>query len=117
MVRRLAPTEVVVIHTGQIIVDQAVCMNHFNGSGKGSSLLPISAAHVAEFKNKTGAKPLSSGHKAVFYGFKQGLLRLGMKFSVNPPKIILYIGFVLRPAAVTVHPGTPPLWDFRQEIP
>ena len=98
-------------------MDQTVCMDHFYGSGKGGCLLPVSAAHAAELKNKTGTKPLPAGHETVFHGFKQWLLGLGMTFPVKPAKIILDIVFVLRPAIITAHPGIPPPQGCRQEMP
>jgi len=70
MVCQSAAAVIIIIHTGQIIMDQAVCMDHLNCRGKGCCSLPITAAQPAKFKGKNGPQAFSSGKQAVFHRLK-----------------------------------------------
>ena len=93
MVGRLAAAEIVVVHTGQIVVDQAVGVQHLDRTGDGHRRLDISAADTAELQHKHGADAFSSGEEAVAHRLGQplkrhalsapeGILQRGVNFSL-----------------------------------
>ncbi|MPM29213.1 hypothetical protein SDC9_75753 [bioreactor metagenome] len=65
MVSGPATAQIVVIHTGQIVMDERIRMDHFHGAGKGQGQRAVAAARLAEFKGKNGADALASGKQAV----------------------------------------------------
>ena len=64
-------------------------MNHFHRRGKGQRLLRISSADPAEFQRQHGTQPLSPGQETVVGGFKNGLLGLFPKGSVDGCQVAL----------------------------
>ena len=70
-----SPAKIVIIHTGKVVVDQTVCVDHFHGRSEMGGFFPVSAAHSAELKDKNRAKPLSSCQQTVAHGFDQFFLR------------------------------------------
>ena len=88
MVRRFAPSEVIIIHAGKIIMDQTVGVDHFDRRRKRESLLHLTSADLAKSKGQHSAQTFSSCQKAVAHGLKQLLLRLVKKEALM--QIALY---------------------------
>ena len=59
MVGGLAPAKIVVIHGGQIVMDQGIGMDHLQGAGNRQGILHIPAQHLAYRQGQAGPKPLS----------------------------------------------------------
>ena len=76
VVGQAAPAVVVIVHAGQIVVNQAVGVDHLDGRGEGQGLLPVSPAQAAEFQHKDGPQPLAPSQKAVAHGLEQAALGL-----------------------------------------
>ena len=115
MVGGSAPAEIIIVHAGKIVMDQAVSMDHFNGCRKGRGLLPVRTAHPAEIKGKNGTKPLAPCQKAVAHGIKQHFLWLSAE-TIDIGFQVLLNKFPVFPAAILkFHLRRPPLQDFRQE--
>ena len=76
VVGEAAPAVVVIVHAGQIVVNQAVGMDHFHGRCKGHGLCVIPAAHPAEIHGQNGPQPLASCQEAVVRCLKNQLLGL-----------------------------------------
>ena len=110
MVGRAAPAQIVIIHAGKIIMDQAVCMQHFNGAGHRQGRLHIAAGDAAELQHQNGADPLAAGQQAIAHGlgqaglgivFRQGeVLRQG---SIDPIAVFVHSHF-------NSHPQRAVLW-------
>ena len=58
VVRQLAAPVIVVVHARQIVVDQAVRVHHLHRRRDRHRLLPVSAAHPAEFQRQHGPDAL-----------------------------------------------------------
>ena len=71
-----ATAQIVIIHRGQIVVDEAVGMHHLHGGSKRQGVHGAAAAQLAEGLRQHRAKALSPGKQAVAHGVKQDLLRL-----------------------------------------
>ena len=83
VVGETAPAVVVIVHAGQIVMDQAVGMDHFHGRCKGHGFGGIPAAHPAEIQGKNGPQPLASCQKAVIRSLKNQLLGLFQKGRID----------------------------------
>ena len=59
----LAAAHVVVVHAGQIVVDQRIGVHHFDGAGKRHRFLLRAAAQLAELERQHGAHALSAAQK------------------------------------------------------
>ena len=80
--RRQAATQVVIIHRGQIVVDERVCVNHLDGGGRGGRLsifaTRCSRRHEHEDRpqsftgrEQTVAHRFDKGSRGGFFGSKQ----------------------------------------------
>ena len=67
----LAPAEVVVVHTGQIVVDQGVGVEHLHGAAEIKGLLSGSPRRLTEFHGEDGTDALAPGQQAVPHGLLQ----------------------------------------------
>ena len=74
MVGWLAAPKLIIIHTGQIIVDEAVGMKHFDRAGDRHSHFHISAGNSAELQHQHGADPFSAGKKAIAHSLSKSCL-------------------------------------------
>ena len=110
MVGGPSPAQVIIVHAGQIVMDQAVSMDHLHCRSKGSSRLPVAAAHSAKLKGQHRTQPLATVKQAIFHRVKQKFLGLAVKAGVKILQIRLYIVPVFRQAGVQqiIHPQTPP---------
>ena len=70
-----ATAVIIIIHAGQVVMDQAICMDHFHSCSQGRCLLPVATAQSAKLKSENRPQPLATGKQAILHGFKQ--LRLG----------------------------------------
>ena len=90
VVGRLAPAVVVVVHRGQIVVDEAVGVDHLNGELRRAGGLRVAAAGRAEPGGQKRTEPLSPGVQAVGHGLEQaalGLVRIGVQGGKCPFKL------------------------------
>ena len=78
VVRRLAPAQVVVIHTGQVVVDQGIRMDTFQSAGQSRIGRGILFQGFDRRQQKDRADALASGQQAVAHGLKQLPLRAGL---------------------------------------
>jgi hypothetical protein len=62
---RAAAAEIIIVHRGQIIVDQRVGMHHFQGATRGNGKFRLSAAGFAGQHRQYWAKAFSPGQQAV----------------------------------------------------
>ena len=73
--RGFSAAKIVVIHAREIVVNQRVCMQHFNAAGGGQGCRAVSAGYLAEFYQQQRTYSLSSGKKGVAHGVQKLLLR------------------------------------------
>ena len=69
VVRRLAAAQRIVVHAGQIVVDQRIGMHHFQRAGKRQRSEVVQPAQTRKFQRQHRAQPLSAGEQAVAHGF------------------------------------------------
>ena len=67
----LAAAQVVVVHAGQVVVNQRVGVNHLDRAGKGQRRLRFAAAEGVECKHQHGAHALAARLQAVAHGLDQ----------------------------------------------
>ncbi len=71
MTGRLSPPEIIVVHGGQIVMDQRVGMNHFQGTGGGKGLFRGTADSLGTGQAKDGPESFSSGHQRIGHGLHE----------------------------------------------
>ena len=87
MVGQAATTIIIVIHAGQVIMNQGICMNHFQTAGYRQIVIALAAQSLSRCHQKNRTDALASGHQAVFHR----LIDLGNAFFSNTVlQIILY---------------------------
>ena len=69
MVGRLAPPQIVVVHAGQVIMNQTHGVDHLQRNGGGHGLLLSPAKHFRGGQTQDGADALPPGHEAIQHGF------------------------------------------------
>ena len=95
MVGGHSASQIVVVHAGQIVVDQAVGMQHLHSAGDRQSLFDIAAGNAAEFQDKRWPDAFAARQKAVAHGFRQSLkgkafrLQAGLQRGVDPGLVLL----------------------------
>ena len=88
-----APTQVVVVHGGQVVVNQGVGVHHLHRAGKGQRLRPVPPAQAAGLQGEDWADALAPGQQGVFHGLLEvGVAALRVE-SVD--QILLNHGLVL----------------------
>ena len=65
MVGGLSAAQIVVVHAGQVIVDQRIIMHKLQGAGIGQGQMPVNAAQTGKLQRQHRADALSAGQKAV----------------------------------------------------
>ena len=75
MICRLAAAQVVIIHTGQIIMDQTVCVQHLNSTCYRERLIAVTARYPAKLKNEYRSNALAACIKAVAHSLKKSRQR------------------------------------------
>ena len=101
MVCGLSPSQVVVVHGGQIVMDEGIGVNHFHRAGPWHRLLPCAARRVAGGQQQHGAQAFAAGHEAVAHGAQQRFRRAaGRQGGVQR---FLRRALPLRVLAVVVH--------------
>ena len=75
MVGGLPATQGIVVHARQIIMNETIRMEHFNGAGNRHGRLHISTDKTAKFQNQYGSNSLSAGKQTVPHGLTQTRLR------------------------------------------
>jgi hypothetical protein len=68
MVRRLATSQVVVIHTGKIVVNERVGVNQLQAAGRRKNGVVSAPCKLIGSNRQDGAKALASGEHAVTHG-------------------------------------------------
>mgnify|MGYP002588362198 CR=1 FL=1 len=63
-----APAQIIVIHAGQIIVDQRVAMQHLHGGSKLCRCLHLSAQHITDAERQNCTDALSTAQQTVAGG-------------------------------------------------
>ena len=61
----LPPAHAVVVHAGEIVVDEGIGVDHLQRAGVGKSRLRAAAAETAEFQQQHRADPLAAVQQAV----------------------------------------------------
>ena len=69
MARRLAAAHIVVVHAGQIVVDERICVDKLDSARKGQSRFDAAAAHPAKFESQHRADTLAAVFDAVSHRF------------------------------------------------
>ena len=64
----LAPAEIVVIHTRQIIVDQRIRVDQFQSAANRHGLVPVQTAQPGKFQRHYRTQPLAAGENAIPHG-------------------------------------------------
>jgi hypothetical protein len=72
MQRRLPPTQRVVVHRRQIVVDQRIRMNELDRAGRGHRLPPITADGFGTGKTQNGPQPFAARTHAVPHRVRDG---------------------------------------------
>ena len=67
MICRLAAAKLIIVHARQIIVNEAVGMQHFYCARNRKGFFNISAGDTAKLKNKRRAYALTAGCEAVMH--------------------------------------------------
>ena len=75
MARGSAAAEIIIVHAGQIVVDEREGVDHLHRRRKGQGGLGISAKESAELQSQGGAYPLASRHQ----GVSTGLVKHGIR--------------------------------------
>ena len=63
--------QVVVIHCGQIVVDERIGVDHLDRTRRGHRRLDRSAGRLARQQRQQGAQPLAAGQQAIRHGVPQ----------------------------------------------
>ena len=71
VIRRSSAAEAVVVHSGQIIVNQRIGMNHFDCARKIQRVVRIFAQHIHRRQQHRRTQTLSTRKQAVAHGFDQ----------------------------------------------
>ena len=64
----LAPAQVIVIHGRQIVVDQGVGMDHFQGAGQRQGRIEAAAHRLRRRQAEDGPQPFATREQAVMHG-------------------------------------------------
>ena len=78
MAGRLSPPQVVVIHTGQVVVNEGVGVDQLQRTGIGQSQVPVYPTQTGHLQRQHWADALAAAQKAVPHGLLQssiGLIR------------------------------------------
>ena len=68
VVGRLSPAQIIVIHAGQVVMDQGIRVDHLHRAGEWQGLCNISPTHPADLQCEEGTDALSAGHQTVLHG-------------------------------------------------
>ena len=68
MVGGAAPAELVVVHGGQIVVNEGIGVDHLHAAGEGQGILHPAAAHAAGLQGQHRPDPLASGQQGILHG-------------------------------------------------
>ena len=68
MTRWFSTTQIIIIHTGQIIMNQTHGMDHFDGHGGRHGPIGLVAKHVTGGQTENGANTLATGHERILHG-------------------------------------------------
>ena len=72
----LAPTQIVVIHAGQIIMDQGVVVHQLQCAAVGKRQMPVDTAQTGKLQRQHGTDPFAAGQQTVANGFLQPAIGL-----------------------------------------
>src|SRR5699024_7378039 len=100
---RLAAAQVVVVHAGQVVVDEAVGVQHLDGAGCGQGRRNVAAADAAELQHQHGPQALAARHEAVVHRLQQAGEGQALLTSEISRKRGLYHAQVLGAALVKAH--------------
>ena len=67
----LAPAKLVIVHAGQVIVNEGIGVKHFHCTGIVQRRLHLAASRLAELQHQHRPHPLASGQQAVPHGVQQ----------------------------------------------
>lgn len=99
---RLAAPEIVVVHAGQIIVNQGIGMNAFDGAGEGDGIIRLAGNGFCSRQNKNGAETFSSGKKTVSHGAVERL-RTGGGLGDGLIESAFNFCLTFRPVVLKIH--------------
>ena len=71
VVGRTAPAQLVVVHGGQIVVNERIGVDHLHRAGKGQGSLRITAAHTAALQYQHRSDAFASRHQRVLHRLPQ----------------------------------------------
>jgi len=69
MIRRLASTQVIIVHGWKIVVNQRHGVDHFESDGGRHGVGDASAQHFARRDAKDGSNALATGLERIFHTF------------------------------------------------
>ena len=78
MIGGLSPAKGVVVHGGQIVVDQGIGVDHFQRTGEGHGLLPVVPQQVIRSQQQHRADAFARQQQTVAHGAAQGLGHLAL---------------------------------------
>ena len=105
MVRRLAPAQVIVVHGRQVIMDEAVGVDHLQGAGKGQRQLRLAAGHFAGRQQHHRPQAFAARQQAVAHGLQQPVRNLPQAFQ-HGAQGALHQGAVFLIRSHACSPGT-----------
>ena len=73
---RLATPEVVIVHAGQVVMDQRVDVDAFDGEAHAKRTLPVDMEEAAAGDDEQRAKPLAATDRSIAHGFVQACARV-----------------------------------------
>ena len=79
----LSPSHIIVVHTGQIVVDQGIGMDHFDGTGKGQGDFFVFSANSAKFLTKGSSYSLSAAEQRISHSLNKDFIIFRALFKVS----------------------------------
>ena len=87
MAGRLSPPQIVVIHTGQVVVNEGVGVNQLQRTGIGQSQMPVYPTQTGQLQRQHWADALAAAQKAVPHGLLQSSIGLVCGEKVPPDTV------------------------------
>ena len=106
VVRGLAASIVVVVHRGQIVVNQGIRMNHLNGASRRQEGRAILADGISRRHQEHGAQTFAARHEAVFHRLFQRLIIRGHFLQLAQKSLFHQVG-TLFPFHLKIHVHPP----------
>mmetsp|Transcript_38678 Transcript_38678/g.121161 ORF Transcript_38678/g.121161 Transcript_38678/m.121161 type:complete len:397 (+) Transcript_38678:293-1483(+) len=104
VVRRLAAAQVVVVHGGQVVVDEAHRVDHLHAHASRQGLLDRGTEEFGGGDHEHGADALAAGHEGVLHGLAD-LIRVLLRRLHGSQQGLVHLGQALGHVALKVEGG------------